>query len=68
VRNEQDGTAFPLELSDAIEAFILKGDIPDGEDFVDEQDLGLNMHGDSKCQAHLHARAVGAKWAVDKGR
>ena len=55
------GSSSPsLELRDAVHALALKGDVADRQHFVDQQDVGLGVHGHRKRQPHLHARAVGA--------
>ena len=39
----------------SVEALALKGKVADRQDFVDDQDLGLNTCGDGEPEAHLHA-------------
>jgi hypothetical protein len=36
----------------------LKGNVAHGEDFVNEQDVGIHFHGDGKPEAHIHAAGI----------
>ena len=44
MRRESRGSMEPLE------ALLLKSEIPDGEDLVQQEDVGIEMGGDGKSQ------------------
>ena len=66
VRNEKQGLAGALEPDDAIEALGLKRLISHREDLVDNQDVGIDVHGDGKGQPHVHAARVRAEGLMDE--
>ncbi len=66
VRDEDDRPAAPLELEDLAEALLLEGLVPDGEDLVEEQDVGGQVRRDGEAEAHVHAGRVGADGEVDR--
>ena len=55
VGDEQKGHALSAQLADLREALFLKGLVADGENLVGQDDVWLQMDGDRKAQAHLHA-------------
>ena len=56
VAHQNDGLAAGLELLDLVEALELKARIPDGQGFVDEQDVGVHVDGGREGQSDLHSR------------
>ncbi len=56
--DEDDGAAAAGDVLHFAEAFFLECGVADGEDFVDEQDFGLEVRGDGEGQAHLHAGGI----------
>ena len=55
VGDEQKGHALSAQLADLRETLFLKGLVADGENLVGQDDVWLQMDGDRKAQAHLHA-------------
>ena len=55
VGDEQKGHTLSAQLADLREALFLKGLVADGENLVGQDDVWLQMDGDRKAQAHLHA-------------
>ena len=49
------------------EALLLEGEVADGEDLVDDQDLGLQVGGHRERQPELHAARVALHGRVDEG-
>ena len=66
VGDEDDGAALAGDIAHFAETFFLEIDIADGEDFVDEEDFGLEMGGDGKGEADVHAGRVVLDGSVDK--
>src|SRR5437660_11696241 len=56
--DEDNGAAGAGDVAHSAEAFFLKVDVADGEDFVDEEDFRLEMGGDGESQADVHAGGV----------
>ena len=44
--------------ADPVEASGLEGLVADGEDLVDQHDLGVDVHRAREAEAHEHARRV----------
>ena len=53
-------------LAHLSQAFLLELGVADGQDLVDEQDLGLQVRGDGEGQAHIHARGITLDWRVEE--
>ena len=47
-----------LELVDPVEALALERLVADRQHLVDEQHVGVDVHGDREAEAHVHARGV----------
>ena len=58
VGDEDDRGAALLERVEVVEALALEGRVADGQDLVDEQDVGPGAGGHREGDAHLHARRV----------
>ena len=46
--DKEDGHSLALELTDLGQTFVLKCFIAHGQDFVNQQDVGINVDGYSK--------------------
>ena len=66
VRDQQDGLAAPLELAELVEALVREPFVADGEHFVDEQHLRVDVNRHREAQPHVHARRVGLHRRVDE--
>ena len=64
--DEQQGLAAFLEVADAVEALELEGQVAHGEDFVHEQDVGIDLDGDGEAEADVHAAGVVLDGHVDE--
>src|SRR6185369_8394168 len=66
MRDQQNGFSTTLELGELVEALVCEGFVTDGEHFVDEQDVGIDVdrHGESKT--HVHAGGVGFHRRIDE--
>ena len=56
VRHDDDRASFLLELVDPIHALLLEPLVADGENLVDEEDVGVDVYCHGKTQPHVHAR------------
>jgi len=64
---DQDGRrARPAQRPDSAEALLLERAITDGEHFVDQQDVGIEVCGDREAEPDVHARRVPLHRHVDK--
>ena len=64
--HEQHGSA--LSFADVLhfaDGFLLEFGVADGEDFVDDEDFGVEVGGDGETQPHHHAAAVTLHRGVD---
>ena len=57
VADEDDGAAGTGDVAHFAETFFLEIDVADGEDFIDEKNFRLEMGGDCKGEADVHAAA-----------
>ena len=64
--DEQDGLAAPAEFRELVEALVREALVADGQHFVDEQHVGVDMDRDRKPEAHVHARRIGLHGRVDE--
>src|ERR1700733_2498287 len=53
----------PVEL---IEALLLEGGAPHGEDFIDQQDVRVHLDSDRERQAHVHPRRIVLELEVEE--
>ncbi len=44
------------EIEDLLEALLLEVAVPDGEDLVDQKNIGVDMNGDRKAEPDVHPR------------
>ena len=65
--DEEDGAALLRALLlHLAEALALEGDVADGEHFVDEQDVCVEMCGNREREPHVHAAGVALHRCVDE--
>src|SRR5260370_958763 len=64
--DEDDGAAGAGDVTHFAHALLLKTDVADGEDFIDEENFRLEMGGDGEGQAHVHAGGVVLDGGVDE--
>ena len=60
VADEQDRAAVAADVAHLAEALLLERGVADGEHFVDDQDLGLEVRGHRERQPHVHAASCSA--------
>src|SRR6187431_2854573 len=65
MRDQHDGLTAAADLLDALDALFLKLGVAHGKDFVDEQDLRLDVGGDRERQPHVHPARVMFHWFVE---
>ena len=56
VRHEQDRLALRLERLQRAHALLLEVVVADGEDLVEQQDVGLEVGRNREAEPHVHAR------------
>src|SRR5437588_4578413 len=66
VGDEDDRAAALLELEDLAEALALERLVPDGEDLVEQQDVGLEVGRDREPETHVHPGRVRPHRQVDE--
>ena len=66
MRHEQDRLAAALELRELVEALVREALVADGEHFVDEQHVGIDVNRDRETEPHVHAGRVGLDRRVDE--
>lgn len=67
VADEEDGAAFLVGgFVHAVEALALEVGVADGEDFVHDEDVGVEVGGDGESQADVHAAGVALDGRVDE--
>src|SRR5260370_15625040 len=64
--NEQYRPSPAGDLGHLAEAFLLEFGVADGENFVNDEDLGLEMRSDGKAEAHRHARGIALDRRVEE--
>ena len=55
MRDKHDRAAAPLELEDLAEALALELLVADGEDLIQQQDVGIDVRRNREPQARVHA-------------
>ena len=48
------------------EAATLELLIANGNNFVDQQDIGVHVNGNRETQAHIHATRIDLHWRIDE--
>ncbi len=66
VGDDQEAFAGVLELQNLFAALGLEGGISNGEDFIDDEEGGVDVDGDGEGETHHHAGGVGAEGFVDE--
>jgi hypothetical protein len=64
VRGQRHGHPLPLEAGQARQALLLEPQVTDGEDLVDQQDLGFGADRDGEGEPEAHPVAVGPQRLV----
>ena len=63
---KDDGDALLAQLVDLPHAALREIDVADRQRFVDDQDLGVELHGDGERQPNDHAARIGFERLVDE--
>ena len=58
VADEDDSSSLALQAPEDVEALLLEADIADGENLVDEIDVGVSLDRRGKAEPHMHSRGV----------
>ena len=58
MRHEKQRASLLVKLENLVDAFLLKVDIADGECLVDQEDVGIDVGGNGKTEAHIHAAGI----------
>ena len=66
VRDEHEGPVLISELDELLHALLLKGDLADGEDLVDQEELRVDVDRDRKRQPDVHPRRIRFDRCVDE--
>src|SRR5260370_26397955 len=66
VRHEQYSPSAAADLAHLSQTFFLERKIANGENFIDHQDLRIEMCGHSECQPHIHPAGVVLHESVEK--
>ena len=66
MRNHDDGHAGALHFADVIHAFALESAVAHRQNFVDDEDFGIDVNGHGKGQACVHARRIVLHGHVDE--
>ena len=66
VRHEEDRFPAPLEFRELVEALVGEPFVADGEDLVDEEDIGIDVYRHGKAETHIHPRRICLHRRVDE--
>ena len=66
VGHEQHRPAAAAELGELVEALVRKRFVADGEHFVDEQDVRVDVDRDGETEPHVHAGRIRLHRRVDE--
>ena len=66
VGDHHDGDALLAQGVEVVEALALELGVADGDDLVDDEDLGVDVDGDGEAEAHEHAARVDLHRRVDE--
>ena len=64
--DDQHGFAGPAKGVNLAEAFLLEVVIADGQDFIDQEDVGIDLDSHGKPKAHVHAGGIVFDGLVDE--
>ncbi len=64
MRDEQHGYLAFLEFHEFLDAPIGEDCIANGESFIDDQNLGVDVNRCRECQAHVHAGRIFFHWPI----
>src|SRR5689334_976508 len=66
MRDEDEGGPAPEDLLDPRDALSLELDVADGQDLVDEQDVGFHVRRDREPEPRDHPGGIRAERGVDE--
>ena len=66
VGHQEDRAPFTPQPLEALVALLLKGGVAHGQHLVDQQDVGVHLHGHGERQPHAHPRRVVLELQVDE--
>jgi len=66
VGDEHHGGALGQHRPHAVETLLLEGGVADGQDLVDQQDVGLRLDHHRECETDEHARRIVLELQVDE--
>ena len=66
VADDDDRLVGVAQFFELVEALVLEVLVADGQNFVDEQNFGVNIDGNGESQTHIHTGRVRADRFVDK--
>ncbi len=66
MRYEEHRFAGSAKGHQSLSAFLLKFRVPDGQNLVDQENIGLALNSDREGQPHDHAAGVGPQRIVDE--
>jgi len=66
VRHEHDADALAAQRVEVVEAPALELLVADGDDLVDHEDVGFDVHRHGEAQPHVHAARVHLHRRVDE--
>ena len=66
VRHQQDGLAAAFEFRELVETLVGETLVADGQHFIDQEHVRIDVNRHRKPQAHVHARRVRLHGRVDE--
>src|SRR6266849_4641183 len=64
--DQQDGFAAPPELGKLVQALVCESFVTDCQHLIDKQHVGVDVDGNRKAEAHVHARGVSLDRRIDE--
>ena len=58
--------ALSAEVVHPLQALVLKGLVAHGQDFVHQQDVGIDFRGDGEAQPSQHAAGILFDWIINE--
>src|ERR1700720_2249847 len=58
VRHQKNGLSRSAKILDPVKALPLKSSVADTKNFIDNQDIGIDLGSHSKSESHVHSRRV----------
>src|SRR5215213_7260735 len=66
MRDEHDRRAALLQLRDSLNTFLLKRRIADCQDFIQQQNIRIEVGSDRETQTYIHAGRVTLHWCINE--